>query len=161
MGAAGASVVKGSAQRLRANEQRDAGGREFNTAALRRSLQRASSLAAAGIEHERKICGREPDTARSARSARGAVRIFSPRYVRCPPEAPLRGMGGVCLLVQATATSMDADDGDRLDVQAVKQLPARAASRVRTDSSHRRRTKLPTHQGSTAAAWRAACGCAR
>src|SRR5690349_16513296 len=56
-GAVGASAVAGSAQRLRANEQRAAGGRGIDTAALRRSLQRASALAARALQHSAHYAG--------------------------------------------------------------------------------------------------------
>jgi len=79
LGAAGASVVAGSAQRLRANEQRAAGGRGIDTAALRRSLQRASALAARALQHSAHYAG-DSRTARvkerRASAAKSGLRIM-------------------------------------------------------------------------------------
>jgi hypothetical protein len=99
LGGAGTSGVFGCGKRLRAYEQRDAGGRGKTLrrfAALYserlRSLRRALNMNA-------KYAGEAGHCAKRA-TARGAVRIFSERYVRMPARSPLPGGWGVCKHVQ-------------------------------------------------------------
>ena len=104
LGAAGASGVIGSAQQLRANEYatRVGGGSTLRRfAALYseslRSLRRALNMNA-------KYAGEAGHCAKRA-PARGAVRIFSKRYVRMPARSPPSSeMGG--LIVHASAAPM-------------------------------------------------------